>query len=258
MCHRNHEMGYHIILTVSATLKPEFVGRLDFLLNYEPGCGFKHEPEPEPEPEEEPDSLIAPYVNIWKSLEIGHHFYEFKQEDNELELRIEKKPYHHSGHLSTDYIEFVEKILCPMTTRIHSCCVSHDDYDIPSTYYSDDELRNAHFIVAYVPASLPAIQIGKRHPVEKPKNKFLSVQRLYPDIYNSDSNTWPECLRNWWHQVSSDPDKVVQNLRECYSEDETLLEIADWMDEMIKEGQPDNKTKFKYKCNLNMGDYIRQ
>lgn len=96
-----------------------------------------------------PDNIrndIKKYNEIWTSLDIKS-IYEFDLiEDNILRIRLEKKPYKHDGNLEYDYIYFVQNIIVPITTYIIECDIRHDDFDIKSTYYTDEELRNIKYI----------------------------------------------------------------------------------------------------------------
>jgi hypothetical protein len=218
-------MGYHIILKLKAVIKSNYKDFID--------CEFHND---------EIFKLNNPeYLelwDIWDSLFRDTGFYEYNLDDDfNFKLRMEIKPYNHSGYLPDDYIAFVKKIIIPISTQITECIISHDDYNIGPTYYTDAELREFRFIQAI---QKPSVQIGCRLKSEV-KPTILSQIPIPPYIYNSDMDTWPKELRNWWNISYSDISNIIDNLRLYYPQDEELLAIADWFE---KYNLPD--VNFKY------------
>ena len=231
-------MGYRIILRIECVLKDEYIDDFNLLRDYL----YENDNEDNDEDNDEdidevidedidkvidenydgdddidnqnieviynniPDNLKV-YGDIWKSLKIGHYFHNCDLNDNILKIKLEKKPYRHDGRLEDDYITFINNIIVPISSLIINCEISHDDYDFKPTIFTDDELRKAKYINAYLiqPETLK-IQYGKRLQTQPKKQKDIDVSyiKIYPDIYNSESETWPESLHNWWNKISYD------------------------------------------------------
>jgi hypothetical protein len=138
-------MGYHIILVLEARIKPEFKDFLYFLLADEPlkivTKDIFNAMSVDDKRRHLPD-MMKDFQDIWIALGINSYFHELQVVDDVLQLRIEKKPFHHSGFLPNDYFKFTQDIIVPMTFEITNCNIEHDDYEISPTCYTDDFLRN--------------------------------------------------------------------------------------------------------------------
>jgi hypothetical protein len=237
-------MGYHIILDIECIIKDEYIDNFNLLKKYFFNLN---------EDNEEDEDIIKKYNNIpenlqeygdiWKSLKIWHHFNCCNLKENILKIRISKKPYRHEGSLENDYNTFIKDIIVPMSSLIINCKISHDDHDIQPTIFTDDELRNAKYINAYlIPSEKLQIQYGKRLQNQPKKQKDIDVSyiKIYPNIYESEPETWPKSLKNWWDNLSyfspskDDIVKISNDLKKYYGEDEELLKIAEWLAEMCK------------------------
>ena len=218
-------MGYHIILTLEASIKEKYI---DFI-----NCRFDHD-----EIREKNNAEYMTLYDEWTKIGLGTHFNEYEiDSENNFKLKMTIKPYDHSGNLEEDYILFVKNVIVPISDVITHCETEHDDYGRGWTHYSDDELREIRYIKAI---KLPEIQYTKRLPSEKPE--VIDKIAIYPSIYNSDENTWPSELRNWWYHIR-DAKKLASDLRKHYSEDEELLKIADWFDKYTAN---DLRIRFEY------------
>lgn len=92
--------------------------------------------------------LTKPYkdlVDIWNTLEIGHHFQDYTLEGGIWKIRICKKVIWHNGDLREDYESFLRDILVPITSEISYCEIESDDFGDVRYYYTDSELRNISF-----------------------------------------------------------------------------------------------------------------
>jgi len=141
-------MGYHIILEVDCLLKPEYQDNIELFYDVVMQNGSIYDEDLE----KFPDNIrndIKNYNDIWVSLDIDN-VYDFGLiENNIFRIRLEKKPHRHDGNLEYDYIHFVQNIIVPITTYIIECDVSHDDCDIKTSFYSDEELRNIIYTDKY-------------------------------------------------------------------------------------------------------------
>jgi hypothetical protein len=118
-------------------------------------------------------------------------------------------------------------------------------------YYNDDTLRHASYIIVYKPAPKPDIQYGKRRPVIKQIPEILDYYKIYPDIIESDPDTWPKTLRNWWTNLESYKKikNIINDLRQYYDEDTNLLKISDWLESIVIKYNEDY-IRFKYNSKL--------
>ena len=135
---------------------------------------------------------------------------------------------------------YLKKVLVPITSHISACTVTWwDDArdDDMTCEEDDDELRCVMYIYA-VAKPVFAVQFGRRKPVcrVRPPRHIYGKLKVYPYIYDSECETWPEELADWWCSLSSKSavSNVVRCLREYYYEDVTLLAAADWLEEQAK------------------------
>lgn len=164
-------------------------------------------------------------------------------------FRLYKKQ-RYDTDLEETYEKFIKDFLVPMTTELTHCCISHDFLGDHYHTYTDDELREAHFIVAYTKPPSPKVQYGKRVVTPKSKPKLLSYIKLYPIVYDSDVDTWPRDLRRWWSSINKENALDISGaLRKHYPDDEWLMEIADWIDENMSRFA-DIDLHFEHTCNL--------
>lgn len=84
-------------------------------------------------------------IDIWRRLDIGHHFYEYELRDGIFYCEISKKVNRHEGDLRADYESFLKDIIVPISSEITDCEIESDDYGDMRWYYSDSQLRNIHF-----------------------------------------------------------------------------------------------------------------
>jgi hypothetical protein len=276
-------MGYHIILIVKCIIKDKYVNCIDFLNpddDYDPADHYEYEynrkkPRYRVISDEEYDLLtkdekcipksIEHLQDLYRDLDIGHSFYEYgfvkdkrnsnykfnkkikdTNDTNEFDIKIEIKPYNHEGNLSYDYERFVREILVPLTTKIIYCEIEHDDYNIDSTYYIDDELRDVKYISAVILPDKPEVQIGKRRPIKEKKPEVIDKLKVYPDIYDSPDETWPDELQFWWYHLDNRKrcQEIINNLRKYYLEDEYLMSVADWIEKHLQ----NEKVNFIWNC----------
>jgi len=129
-------MGYHIILEVKCQVLPEYFDfvKKEYMRKYDDNCSDNEE-------EEIINPLYEELIEICSQLKIGNYFYTYSLTDDIFWFRIEKKPHRHSGYLQEDYMRLLHEIIVPITRNIIECVIEHDDYDLPSTYYKDQELR---------------------------------------------------------------------------------------------------------------------
>jgi len=133
-------MGYHICLNAKCRVLPEYK---HFIEKYKYRFYDETGKITESEDVSKEEEFFLELLDIWDALGIGHSFYEFNVNENDiLSIHIEKKPYHHEGSLTEDYLRFMRDIIVPITSEILKCTISHDDFNIPSEMYSDAELRN--------------------------------------------------------------------------------------------------------------------
>lgn len=137
-------MGYHIILEVKCQVLPEYI---DFIKKEYMREDNGYNSDDEGEEEELINPLYEEIVEIWEQLKIGDNFYKYDLKEEIFTFRIEKKPYKHSQEagnyrdLQDDYMRLLYEIIVPITRNIIVCVIEHDDYDLPETYYKDEELR---------------------------------------------------------------------------------------------------------------------
>lgn len=136
-----------------------------------------------------------------------------------------------SGMFNEDiFIDFVKKLIVPITTNISYCSTYIDDFGCKQNNYSDDKLRRAHFITIYSIPPKNEIQYGKRVEVKAIKPEIINKLHIYPNIYESDKDTWPPELRNWWDSIDKN---TVINLIKYYPEDEELMNMANWLSNYV-------------------------
>jgi hypothetical protein len=172
-------MGWHYILTFKCTILPEFIpfianNYLDTLYDEDRDFHYKVQPyrhydsddersieekerialiekeREEQREQREKDYELLPksykdLIDIWTSLDIGNHFYEYSLNSSEFNCEISKKVNSHSGDLHEDYLTFLNDIIVPITSEIMECQIHSDDYGDLTWYYSDSELRNVRF-----------------------------------------------------------------------------------------------------------------
>lgn len=142
-------MGYHIILHLTATIKPEYIDFLnrDFFFDDHPTY-YVNDSDDEDDVIRYKEGFPPHYRELadrWIELGIGHGFYEFTVNDDCFEMTLSKKPYRHMGNLESAYRRFIKEIIVPISTHVSRCIIEHDDYDIPSTYYTDSQIRSHYF-----------------------------------------------------------------------------------------------------------------
>lgn len=172
-------MGYHIILEVKCQVLPEYIDFIkkeymcedtsydyipnfldDDIRSYDSDYDEKMEAKEKEKAKCELEKRMAKerkfkdinplyeeIVEIWEQLKIGDNFYKYDLKEDIFTFRIEKKPYKHSQEagnyrdLQDDYMRLLYEIIVPITRNIIECVIEHDDYDLPETYYKDEELR---------------------------------------------------------------------------------------------------------------------
>lgn len=174
-------MGWHYILTFTCKVLPEYMSFIEneymrkqyeddykdennFLkgLYYSYGPNYldikevqekintwKDERDQEKEKQEREYNLLPKnykdLIDIWNSLDIGNHFYEYDLSGNIFHCKISKKVSDHKGDLRDDYNTFLKDIVVHISYEIDSCQIESDDYGDQIRYYTDSELRNIHF-----------------------------------------------------------------------------------------------------------------
>lgn len=223
-------MGYHIILHVRGKLKDTYASLklYELLTDNLFDCSD--------------DEFLQSLKDKFISLDIAH-FYKFDEEDGKFYIRIEKKPYQHKSRLEDDYMIFVKDILLPITSEI-SCTIEHDDLGFPSTSYSNEELREYHYIYVIEKSKL---QLGKRLPLSFVNNTILDKIPISKDIYDSDPDTWSSDLRRWWYDVREPKNtlSVAEKLERDYSDDEDIKKIIEKL--KLYGTRDDVKFEFKYR-----------
>jgi hypothetical protein len=96
-------------------------------------------------------------------------------------------------------------------------------------------LRDANYIIAFKQAPKPEIQFEQRKPFIKQKPQIIEYFKVYPDVYNSESETWPPSLCRWWYGLGSyeKVKTIITDLRKYYSKDEYLLKASNWLEDII-------------------------
>ncbi len=124
-------MGYHIILRATIRINPDY----NFL--FQNGHDFF-------EDDFDSETLPTPFrelIEIWQSTGIGLNFYEWEFHNDIFKFEIQKKPYRHTGDLEEDYRKFMKKFILPISRRIESCEIEHDDYGCGHYYYTEEDVR---------------------------------------------------------------------------------------------------------------------
>ncbi len=218
-------MGYHIILDVECVVTADHIDNFASVFDRGPeGCPDDHS--------------LDRYRDLWKHLDIDDVYkFELDESTRRFALRIEKKPHQHDRCLIGDYMRLVKEVIVPLTEEVTTCTVSHDDYDIPPTVYTDDQLRGASYLAAFEPKRAE-VQYGQRRAANQEPSKLVSFVKLYPDITDSDPDTWPQSLRCWWRTLNyiGDTGELTRDLRTLYPEDAQLVRIADWLDAQASSG----------------------
>ena len=81
----------------------------------------------------------------------------------------------------------------------------------------------------------PEIQYGKRKPL-KDTNTIIDRIPITMDIHESNTDTWPHDVRFWWSRVKTcdDAQKYSLKLKEYYSQDEEIINIANQLETYSK------------------------
>lgn len=140
-------MGYHILLRCTTTIKPEFVDhiKLDYFWY---GLGRDDDEDRIPD-------VIREYYSIWQKLHIHHDgnpgFYQFEMKGDQFTFEMCHRPYFYpSCHSSTyitledDYKRFMLYFIAPLSSEITYCAVEHDDIFDRIDTYTDEEVRDFH------------------------------------------------------------------------------------------------------------------
>ena len=138
-------MGYHIILHCTAIIKPEYLDCIK--MEYFDYDGYDREEE---EYEGLPEQWIE-FDKIWRTLRMmegpyGGGFYEFTLEGDQFTFELSTRPFRYYGRrdcrtLTDAYRILMRDIIAPMSSEILRCVFEHDDYDIESEIYTDEEIR---------------------------------------------------------------------------------------------------------------------
>jgi hypothetical protein len=125
-------------------------------------------------------------IDIWVSLDIAHHFYEYDISANRFQCTIRKKVNRHPGDLWTSLEEFVKDILVPTSSEILFCKISSDDYGDREREYTDLELRGGRLYLSDIVRSLHHIwidgTIAETRVIYKrgvPKSQQMDLERCY-------------------------------------------------------------------------------
>lgn len=125
-------------------------------------------------------------VDIWLTLDVGHHFYEYDLSGSKFTCKISKKVNRHAGDLWKDLEEFVKDILVPATSVIHFCKLSSDDYGDQEREYTDLELRGGRLALRDIVRSLQHVwvdgAIAETRVVYKrsiPGNQQIDLERAF-------------------------------------------------------------------------------
>jgi hypothetical protein len=167
-----YKMGWHYILHVTCKVLPEyhdFIDKKYLWLFSDVDDGYKPTEEYSDDSNEDTSSKSSvntyeleqqaerktayanftkayrDLVDIWTSLELGHHFQEYEFENGIFSFVICKKVTWHNGDLKKDYEAFLRDILVPITSEITSCEIESDDFGDYRQQYTDTELRNTSF-----------------------------------------------------------------------------------------------------------------
>jgi hypothetical protein len=137
-------MGWHYILTFTCKLLPDYV---DFIKNeYLRKCyPDEYDSNNDYKDTSKPFNKYTYLIDIWKSLDIGNYFYEYKLTDDIFHCKISKKVNRHSGDLMDAYKEFLHNIIVHITSEITFCTIESDDFGDFEYNYTDNELRNIPF-----------------------------------------------------------------------------------------------------------------
>jgi hypothetical protein len=172
-------MGWHYILTFKCNILPEFIRFIEerylekffdenddihyvskpyrmYSSDDERGeeerariCAWEQEKEDEwAAVEKEYETLSKTYkdlIDIWRSLKIGVHFYEYDFTDGIFSCQISKKVNRHEGYLREDYEAFLKDIIVPISSEITNCTIESDDYGDCVWEYTDLQLRDITF-----------------------------------------------------------------------------------------------------------------
>jgi hypothetical protein len=218
-------MRYHIILEVEAKAKMEHISTILAMYNTK-------------DKDKEQEKRQLPYLHFFDKI----YKFELNKSSGNFEFRTEIIP-KHKCYLPDECLQFVKDILVPLTDEI-SCTILHVSSEYPynkkhyyDTHYTDDDIRDASYIVALRPCK-PLVQYGKRVSIPKEKDEIVSFIKIYPNITDSDADSWPSSLQYWWRSMhfQDNPKFISKCLRECYGKDEELLRYADWIDANAVEG----------------------
>lgn len=111
-------------------------------------------------------------LDIWNSLDIGNHFYDYNLNGDIFYCKISKKVNSHKGDLRDDYKTFLKDIIVHISSEIESCQIESDDYGDQIWHYTDSELRNIHF-------NLQDKVKGIEHTYSEDGNEILETRVVY-------------------------------------------------------------------------------
>jgi hypothetical protein len=63
------------------------------------------------------------------------------------------------------------------------------------------------------------------------ESKYIDSFQILKEWRDSDVNTWPECLHNFWFKIYDykSAQTYIKNIKKYYSEDQDLLDFASWL-----------------------------
>jgi hypothetical protein len=84
----------------------------------------------------------------------------------------------------------------------------------------------------------PNVQLGKRTYTEMTRESiYIDSFQILKEWRDSDIETWPECLRNFWFTIYDyeSAQTCIKNIKKYYPEDQDLLDFACWLEKMDKD-----------------------
>lgn len=79
------------------------------------------------------------------------------------------------------------------------------------------------------------VQLGKRTYTEMTReSKYIDSFQILKEWRDSDIETWPECLRNFWFTIYDyeSAQICIKNIKKYYPEDQDLLDFVSWLEKM--------------------------